>query len=112
MHRIKQSSVDMKRALLTGNMNTFASILGQAWEDKKKMASAITNSAIEIVFEKAIQAGAIAGKISGAGGGGFIMFVVEPAKRMQVKKILNQLDGNVVDFQFSEGGAHGWKLYN
>jgi D-glycero-alpha-D-manno-heptose-7-phosphate kinase len=80
MHRIKQSAVDMKLAVLKGDMHEFARILGQAWEDKKKMAGAITNPMIEEAFAVATTAGALAGKVSGAGGGGFIMFFVEPTK--------------------------------
>lgn len=111
MHRIKQSSVDMKEAILKGDINRFGQILGGAWEDKKKMATAISNSLIDAVFEKALRAGALTGKVSGAGGGGFIMFVVDPINRIKVVNVLNSLDGKVVDFQFSEGGCHGWKIY-
>lgn len=112
MHRIKQSSVNMKMALLKGDIRTFASILGEAWEDKKKMASAISNTMIQDVFDVAMNAGAIAGKVSGAGGGGFIMFVVDPAAKRKLVDALNELDGVIMPFQFSEGGTHGWKIYN
>jgi D-glycero-alpha-D-manno-heptose-7-phosphate kinase len=111
MHRIKQSAIDMKDALLRGNISYFAQILGQAWTDKKQMASAISNAEIDNVFDIAMKAGAIAGKVSGAGGGGFIMFVVDPVKRVHLLKALRQQSGYVVDFRFSEGGAHGWKIY-
>ena len=111
MHRIKQSAKDMKLAVLKGDMNEFARILGQAWEDKKQMADAITNPVIEKAFEVATAAGAKAGKVSGAGGGGFIMFVVEPTKKWEVIQALKQLDGFVMPFNFTDGGAHGWKIY-
>jgi D-glycero-alpha-D-manno-heptose-7-phosphate kinase len=111
MHRIKQSAIDMKMALLKGDITAFAQILGQAWEDKKKMASAITNPMIQEAFDVATAAGAIAGKVSGAGGGGFIMFVVKPTCKRQVVNALNRLPGQVVPFQFSDGGTHGWKIY-
>lgn len=112
MHRIKQSAIDMKRALLEGNMPEFARILGQAWEDKKKMATAISNPMIQEAFDVATAAGAIAGKVSGAGGGGFIIFMADPAKRRLVINALNGMPGQVVGFQFSEGGTHGWKIYD
>ncbi len=112
MHRIKQSAIDMKSALLTGDIARFTEILGQAWEDKKKMAHSITNPRIEEIFRIAIEAGATTGKVSGAGGGGFIIFAVDPTKRMQVMQALNQQEGYVVNFQFSEGGSHGWKIYS
>ncbi len=111
MHRIKQSAIDMKRAILMGDMNSFASILGKAWEDKKKMAGAITNPVIQQAFDVATAAGAISGKVSGAGGGGFMMLMVEPTRKREVIEALSQLDGFVMPFQFTEGGAHGWKIY-
>jgi D-glycero-alpha-D-manno-heptose-7-phosphate kinase len=112
MHGIKQSAIDMKMALLKGDIHAFARILGESWENKKKMASAITNPMIQQAFDVAMSAGAISGKVSGAGGGGFIMFVVEPTKKLQVITELNKLNGRVIGFQFSEGGTHGWKIYN
>ena len=112
MHRIKQSSLDMKEAILKGDINKYAEILGSAWADKKKMANSISNTMIDSVFDSAIKAGAKAGKVSGAGGGGFIMFVVDPVKRIQLVNALSKLDGKVMDFQFSDGGCHGWKIFN
>ena len=112
MHRIKQSAIDMKLALLKGDMQAFAKILGQGWEDKKKMAEAISNPMIQEVFDVAIPAGALAGKVSGAGGGGFIMLMVEPTRKKEVINALKELDGFVMPFQFTEGGAHGWKIYS
>jgi D-glycero-alpha-D-manno-heptose-7-phosphate kinase len=112
MHRIKRSAIDMKRVLLEGNIKEFASILGQAWEDKKKMATAISNSMIQEAFDVAFQAGAIAGKVSGAGGGGFIIFMMDPTKKRCVIDALSKMPGQIVGFQFSDGGTHGWKIYS
>ncbi len=111
MHRIKQGAVDMKLAVLKGDMKEFARILGQGWENKKEMAGAITNPIIEEAFVVATKAGALAGKVSGAGGGGFIMFFVEPTKKKAVIEALKQLDGFTMNFNFTEGGAHGWKIF-
>jgi D-glycero-alpha-D-manno-heptose-7-phosphate kinase len=111
MHRIKQSSIDMKLALLKGDIKEFGRIIGSAWEDKKKMAGNITNPTIQEAMDVALKSGALAGKVSGAGGGGFIMLVVEPTRKMEVISSLKSLPGVVVPFQFSESGAHGWKIY-
>lgn len=111
MHRIKQSAIDMKLAVLKGDTEEFSRILGQAWEDKKKMAGAITTPVIQKAMDTAMAAGAKAGKVSGAGGGGFIMFVVDPSHKKCVEKALSELGGFVMPFQFTEGGAHGWKIY-
>jgi len=112
MHKIKSSAIEMKEALLKGEIKKYSEILGSSWENKKKMASSISNNEIDKIFEIAINAGAITGKVSGAGGGGFIMFVVDPEKRVNVINALNKLEGKIVSFNFSEGGCHGWKIFN
>ena len=111
MHKIKQSAIDMKLAVLKGDVEGFADILREAWENKKKMANNITNQMIQEAMDVAMASGAKAGKVSGAGGGGFIMFVVEPTRKKEVEMALKKLDGFVMPFQFTEGGAHGWKIY-
>ena len=112
MHKIKQSAIDTKLSLLKGDINAFADILREAWENKKRMANNITNPVIQQVMDVAIQAGAKAGKVSGAGGGGFIMFVVDPTRKKEVEEALKKLNGFVMPFNFSDGGAHGWKIYD
>lgn len=111
MHKIKQSAIDMKLAILKGDINGFADIIRDGWENKKKMANNITNPIIQEAMDTAMAAGAKAGKVSGAGGGGFIIFVVEPTKKKEVEMALRKLNGFVMPFQFSDGGAHGWKIY-
>ena len=111
MHKIKQSAIDMKLAILKGDIDGLAKILRDGWENKKKMANHISNQMIEEAMNIALKAGAKAGKVSGAGGGGFIMFIVEPTKKKNVEDALKQLGGIVMPFQFTEGGAHGWKIY-
>ena len=112
MHRIKQSAIDTKLALLKGDVNAFADILREAWENKKRMATHISNSMIQQAMDVAMKAGAKAGKVSGAGGGGFIMFVVDPTRKKEVERALSKLDGFIMPFNFSDGGAHGWKIYD
>lgn len=111
MHKIKQSAIDTKLSLLKGDIDGFADILRESWENKKKMANHINNSMIQKAMDTAMAAGAKAGKVSGAGGGGFIMFVVEPTRKKEVETALKKLGGYVMPFQFTEGGAHGWKIY-
>lgn len=112
MHKIKQSAVDMKLALLKGDVHAFADILREGWENKKKMANQITNPMIQEAMDVAMAAGALAGKVSGAGGGGFIMFVLEPTRKKLVENALKALGGFVMPFQFTDGGAHGWKIFD
>ena len=110
MHELKASCSLMKAALLRGELGTFADLLGSSWNSKKRMAHSISNRSIEHVFEVAMASGAVAGKVSGAGGGGFAMLMVDPVRRLDVVRALNALDGRTVDFSFTEGGCHGWKI--
>lgn len=112
MHRIKQSAIDMKLAILKGDIDAFSDIIRTAWENKKRMADHITNPIIEEAMSVALAAGAKAGKVSGAGGGGFIMFVVEPTRKKDVESALKKLDGSVMPFEFTDGGCHGWKIFS
>lgn len=109
-NRIKQNSYVMKDLLLKGDIIQFAKTLGKEWENKKKMASSITNKSIEKVYETAIKSGAYGGKVSGAGGGGFMFFTVDPLKRLNLINALNRLNGKVLNFHFSENGCQGWKI--
>jgi D-glycero-alpha-D-manno-heptose-7-phosphate kinase len=109
-HKIKKNSFIMKEALLKGDIGRFASEIASAWENKKNMATAITTSHIDKIYNAAIESGAYAGKVSGAGGGGFMFFVINPVNRSGLIKTLNDFDGRVINFHFSEDGCHGWKI--
>lgn len=112
MHVVKQTAVDMKTALLKGDIDSLAEILRVSWENKKKQSCHITNPMIDEAMKVAFEHGAKAGKVSGAGGGGFIMFIVEPTKKKEVIEALGGLDGFTMPFSFTDGGAHGWKIYS
>ncbi len=109
MHEIKQNAVAMKEYLLQGHLKAFSKGLNSSWQSKKAMASVISNNQIEAVFEVAMKAGALAGKVSGAGGGGYIMFMVDPSSRMKVIRALEQLDGTVQHFNFTSTGMETWR---
>jgi D-glycero-alpha-D-manno-heptose-7-phosphate kinase len=107
---IKQDAVAMKEAILRGDLPRYAQILGRSWVAKKQMAAGISNAAIDAVYDAALTAGALAGKISGAGGGGFMMFFVPPERRMAVLRELARFPGQVMNFHFTGVGAQGWSL--
>ncbi len=108
MHGIKKDAIKMKEYLLRGELENFAAGLNRSWEHKKLMSSAISNQQIEEVFSIAMQAGASAGKVSGAGGGGYIMFMVDPVRKIELEKSLEQLDGSVQRFHFTAEGMTSW----
>ncbi len=112
MHEVKKDATLMKEALLRGNIQNFAKILGKSWESKKRVSQSISNSEIDKVYQLALENGAYSGKISGAGGGGFMFFLVDPVKKLQLIRILNQQQGEVINFEFTKYGTKGWKIYH
>jgi len=109
MHRIKQEAVQMKEALLKGNLAGFAASMQSGWEAKKQMASSISNPTIDRFESVAVANGAIATKISGAGGGGFMMFMCDPADRVRLSRALLGHGGSLLDFHFNPDGATAWR---
>lgn len=110
MHEVKEDAILMKEALLKGDVKNFASILGKSWEAKKRVSTSISNSEIDRVYDLAMANGAYSGKVSGAGGGGFMFFMVEPTKKLQLIKELNKQQGEVINFEFVKDGTKGWKI--
>jgi len=110
MNVLKRDAIGMKEAVLKGDFERFAHYIGTSWEAKKHTARGISTPRIERVFDLAMGAGAKAGKVSGAGGGGFIMFVVDPARRTAVVQALQRGDGEVKNCHFTKGGTEGWRL--
>ena len=107
-HRVKQASHDMKEALLKSDIYRVGHILGESWNAKRNMADKISNSHVESVYEKALDAGALSAKLSGAGGGGVMMLFVDPVRRLDVIDALREEGGVFYGFQFSSQGAQGW----
>ncbi len=107
---LKNDAVLMKEAILKGNIRDVARVLGRSWEAKKKIASGMTNQAIETAYEAALGAGAHSGRLSGAGRGGFIIFMTDPLRRLDVIRALKSCNGEVYPFQFSERGAQSWTV--
>ncbi|MBP5189678.1 MAG: dehydrogenase, partial [Bacteroidales bacterium] len=74
MHRLKKQAIQMKEALLKGDIDRIGDILDFGWQNKKQMAKSVSNPRIDAIYTAARQAGATGGKISGAGGGGYMTF--------------------------------------
>lgn len=109
LHAVKDEAVRMKEAILKGDFERFAESMRLGWAAKKQMAGSISNSSIDEIYESALKAGAMAGKVSGAGGGGFMMFLVDPARRPYVMRELSKFNGQVFTCSFTEGGAQSWR---
>jgi D-glycero-alpha-D-manno-heptose-7-phosphate kinase len=111
MHEIKSDAFGMKECLLKGDIRGFAEFMRKSWEAKKKLTDSISTAHIEEVHNAATAAGALAGKVSGAGGGGFMTFLVDPSRRVDVIRALRQQDGQVMTCHFTGHGTEGWKIF-
>ena len=110
MHGIKHEALIMKECLLRGDFTGVVDSLRQGWESKKRSAKTVSTPHIEEIYNAAIDAGALAGKVSGAGGGGFMMFFVPPDRRMDVFRTLGQFDGQVSNCHFTTHGTQAWRV--
>jgi D-glycero-alpha-D-manno-heptose-7-phosphate kinase len=108
LHQLKADAVEMKLALLRGEIDHMAEVLNRSWEAKKRTAAGISTALIETLWDKGRAAGAIGGKVSGAGGGGFMMFLVPPPQRVQLIRALNDAGGAASAVHFTSEGAESW----
>jgi D-glycero-alpha-D-manno-heptose-7-phosphate kinase len=110
MHGIKNEALAMKNCLLRGDFNGLVESLRLGWENKKRSAKTVSNQYIDEIYNAAIRAGALAGKVSGAGGGGFMWFFVPTDKRMDVIRVLDKFGGQVGNCQFAKHGTQAWRI--
>ena len=108
MHALKRDAAEMKIALLNGNIRGVAEILGHSWAAKKKTAAGISNAKVEEMYRVAMKAGAWAGKVSGAGGGGFLMLMTDPENRYRLISEINEAGGQASAAKLTFDGAEGW----
>lgn len=101
--RLLHGMVDESIAILNSDQDItrFGLLLDEAWKAKRSLSSQISNSHVEDIYEQAISAGAVGGKLSGAGGGGFMLLFVPPSRRQQVIERLNKLIHVPFKFEFS-----------
>lgn len=110
MHQLKHQAQRMKEALLTGKLNTIGEILDFGFQQKRKMAEGISNALLEDIYDTAKKAGATGGKISGAGGGGFMIFYCPGNAKYTVMQRLEKFGGQQRSYQFTEHGLKTWTV--
>ncbi len=110
MHRLKEDAVEMKLAMLRGDVTAMGRVMDRSWAAKKATSSMVTTPAIDRMWSAAHAAGALSGKVSGAGGGGFVMFLCDPARRSDVMRALKAEGGEPSPVSFSLEGATGWRV--
>lgn len=110
MHQLKAESVAMKESILRGDFARLEQTFREGWASKIRMASGISNAGIDRVYEAALASGAYAGKISGAGGGGFMMFLARLDRKRALMAALAEFGGRVETCRFTHGGATAWRV--
>jgi len=110
MHGLKSEALLMKESLLRADFGGVIDSMRRGWENKKRTSKLISSPHIDTVYCSAIRAGALAGKISGAGGGGYMMFFTPPEKYMNVVKALSEFGGVVTNCRFTKTGTQAWTI--
>jgi D-glycero-alpha-D-manno-heptose-7-phosphate kinase len=82
-----------------------------AWEEKKKMSPRISNDRIDLAYEEARRKGALGGKVTGAGGGGYMLFYSPFKRKHQVADALMAMDAHVTEFEFTANGLTTWSVH-
>ena len=109
MQQLKRDAVSIKEAILLGDVDSLVQTINRGWEVKKRMAASISNSRINTIMQTARDAGAMAGRVSGAGGGGYMLFLVMLEKRSDLTRAPEPFGGAACRAMFTERGAEAWK---
>lgn len=110
MHEIKRHAQSMKIKLIAGDINGVAEILKKSWLSKRQTAANVSTGVVDQLMSIAFANGAMAGKVSGAGGGGFIMFVTDPERRLGLIRELNAAGGEASAVKLTFDGAEAWSV--
>lgn len=105
----KRLAVQMKDSLLAGRLEEFGLLLGDAWAAKKLMSARISNERIDEMYEAALRAGALGGKVTGAGGGGYLLLYCDYRAKHRVARVLHDLGAIVDEFAFELDGLRTWR---
>jgi D-glycero-alpha-D-manno-heptose-7-phosphate kinase len=106
----KRLAVEMKNALLRKQLDTFGELLDEAWQAKRRMSPQISTDRIEELYHEARRAGAIGGKVTGAGGGGYLLVYCGEGSKHRVADALKRAGGAVLDFAFTDDGLRTWRV--
>lgn len=112
LERIKAIAVEMRAALLRGDLADFAAGIAAGWEEKKRLADGITADELDRLYELGKSKGAVAGKVLGAGGGGYILFYCPVEKTARLRDALESDGRRVVPFSFEKRGVQTWRVRN
>jgi len=105
LHKVKQTAYRMREILEGGDILEIGRLLHESWQNKKRFSSSVSNPDIDRYYDTAMSNGALGGKITGAGGGGFLLIFAEPGRHAPISRELTSLGLQKLDFDFEEGGS-------
>jgi D-glycero-alpha-D-manno-heptose-7-phosphate kinase len=111
LRRQKELAVEMKNALLQRRLSDFGELLGTAWEQKRRMSPKIATEFIDEAYAEARARGALGGKVTGAGGGGYMLFFCPFEKKHRVAEALLGMGCEVTEFEFAHDGLTTWSFH-
>jgi D-glycero-alpha-D-manno-heptose-7-phosphate kinase len=110
LRRQKDLAIEMKEAILERRLTDFGGLLHDAWEAKKRMSSHISNPRIDEMYAEARRRGAIGGKVTGAGGGGYMLFYCDYRTKHRVAEAMLAMDARPEEFVFEQEGLRTWRV--
>ena len=110
MHDVKLNAYKIKEYLLKADLKSVSDIFSASWEAKKRTSKSITNQTIDNIEKEIMSSGANSMKVSGAGGGGFIMIFADPEKKLKIENLLSTFNGHCQNFNFTNSGSISWKI--
>ncbi len=110
LKNLRSIALEMKNALLEGNLQNFGHLLNDNWENQKALHPSVTNPQIDEIFDSVMANGALGGKACGAGGGGCLLFYAKSNCEHIVRKKLEESKISIIDFNFDFGGLQTWTI--
>ena len=109
MHNLKKNAIEIKEALLKADFDMFGKLLHEGWVIKRKTSTSISNSFIDEIYLKLLDNGVLGGKVSGAGGGGYLTLFTKPAGRLSTINCLEEIGGERYSFRLTSNGVVSWR---
>jgi D-glycero-alpha-D-manno-heptose-7-phosphate kinase len=111
LRAVKRVAQDMHRALLIGNLSWFGELLNEEWEARRLLSEGVVTDRLAELHQAAMGAGAVGGKVCGAGGGGCLLFMSQPDQEGTVRRALEGAGGRIIDFSFDMRGLQVWEAW-
>ncbi len=110
LREMKEMTLAMKSALLQRQLDYFGQLLGEEWEQKKRVSEKVSNVELDELYAMARREGARGGKVTGAGGGGFMLLYCEYEKKHHVAQKMTDMGCTVVDLRMEPSGLQTWRV--